>query len=79
MKIAVRYFAVLRERRGLSSETVETEADTPTALYRELDLAHHFGLDLGLVKAALNGEFAVGDVTLKAGDEVVFIPPVAGG
>ncbi|HEY0868096.1 MAG TPA: MoaD/ThiS family protein [Fimbriimonas sp.] len=75
MKIKVRYFAVFRESRGRSSEEVETSSATPDGLYRELGLP----LEARLVRAAVNGEFVEMESPLKEGDEVVFIPPVAGG
>ena len=33
MKLQIQYFALLREQRGLSDETLETTAATPTELY----------------------------------------------
>lgn len=75
MKIKVRYFAVFREARGKSVEEVETSASSPETLYRELGLP----LEERLVRAAVNGEFVEMSSTLTEGDEVVFIPPVAGG
>lgn len=79
MKICVRYFAALREQRGLSEEALETTAADPRALYAELTEAHGFSLPLSTVKAAINGRFAPMDQDLNEGDEVVFLPPVAGG
>ena len=79
MTIDVAYYAVLREQRGLSRESIETEAATPMALYRELRAAHGFRLDGSLLRAAVNGAFVPMDEALGDGDSVVFIPPVAGG
>lgn len=79
MRVKVCYFAVLREQRGLSREEVEANAATPGALYSELRTRHAFSLEPGLVRAAVNGEFVEMDARLEDGDEVVFIPPVAGG
>ena len=77
--IQVLYFALLRERRGLGAETVETRAATPRELYDELALKHRFGFGHETLKAAINDEFAAWDHPLHAGDQVVFITPVAGG
>ena len=78
-KISVQYFAILREQRGLSREELSTDATTPAELYEALRTQHGFTLPGDRVRAAVNGEF-VGPVhLLKEGDEVVFIPPVAGG
>lgn len=79
MKLQLQYFALLREQRGLSEETLETDAGTPDALYADLRAKHGFTLPGDRVRAAVNGEFVPGAATLKDGDTVVFIPPVAGG
>jgi len=79
MTLTIQYFALLREQRGLASETLETSAATPTALYEELRVKHMFSLPADRVRAAVNGDFVSAAATLKAGDTVVFIPPVAGG
>lgn len=79
MKIAVRYFAALREQRGLSSEELETNAVTPEALYQELRGRHKFSLGDSQVRFAVHGEYVGAGHTLQEGDEVVFVPPVAGG
>ena len=77
--VYVTYYAVFREQRGLTKEQLQTEAETPSALYRELRGLHGFTLDERLVRAAVNGRFTEMSEALKSGDEVVFIPPVAGG
>jgi molybdopterin synthase sulfur carrier subunit len=79
MKLEVHYFAILREQRGLTEETLSTEAGTPDALYAELRARHGFTLPGDRVRAAVNDAFVAGDSPLRAGDRVVFIPPVAGG
>lgn len=79
MKLTLQYFALLREQRGLSAETVETTAPTPAALYTELRAKHAFTLPGDRVRAAVNGAFVPADAALQDGDTVVFIPPVAGG
>jgi len=77
--ISIRYFAILREQRGLGREQLATAAATPEALYEELRARHGFTLPADRVRAAINGEFAPSTAVLREGDEVVFIPPVAGG
>ena len=78
-KLRLQYFASLRERRGLSREELVTTATTPAGLYEELSGRHGFALPVARLRVAVNGEFAALDQPLKDGDEVVFIPPVAGG
>lgn len=77
--VKLRYFALLREQRGLESETLETAAVTPRELYREVAAAHGFTLHEDRVGVAINDAFGSWDRPLAANDTVVFIPPVAGG
>jgi molybdopterin synthase sulfur carrier subunit len=77
--IKVRYFAILREQRGLSAETIHTEVPDAQTLYHELAQTHPFTLPVDRLRAALNGEFAPWPAPLTDGDDLVFIPPVAGG
>jgi molybdopterin synthase sulfur carrier subunit len=79
VQIKIRYFAVFREERGLSEEFLETTAETVGELYDDLRAACHFRLDPQWVRAAVNGAYVSHDHPLASGDEVVLIPPVAGG
>jgi molybdopterin converting factor subunit 1 len=79
LTLHVQYFAILREQRGLDCETLETAAATPAALYDELRARHGFTLPGDRIRAAVNDAFVAGTAPLRAGDRVVFIPPVAGG
>lgn len=79
ISVTVQYFAILREQRGRSAETLVTAAATPEALYAELRARHAFTLPPDRVRAAVNEEFVAPAAPLKTGDTVVFIPPVAGG
>lgn len=79
------YFAWLRERVGQAEEEVDlplTEA-TLADLIRVL-AARHPALDdalavPGLVRAAVNQDFAHVETVLADGDEVALFPPVTGG
>ena len=77
--VNIRYFAILREQRGLAGETLVTPAATAAALYEELRARHNFSLPQDRVRAALDEEFVAWDSPLREGQTVVFIPPVAGG
>jgi molybdopterin converting factor subunit 1 len=77
--VSVRYFAILREERGLELERLDTAAGSVAELYDELRLRHRFTLAPGRLRAAVNDEFAPWTSAILEGDEVVFIPPVAGG
>lgn len=77
--VCVRYFAVLRERRGLAEEQFETAVDTVGELIQELIAHHSLGLPPSLIRAAKGTDFVEADTPLNDGDELVLIPPVAGG
>lgn len=77
--VHVRYFAILREQRGLEEETVLTGASTAAELYDELRSAHRFTLSSDRLRVAINDDFESWGTKVKEGDTFVFIPPVAGG
>lgn len=79
MQITVHYFAIMREQTGMREETVETAAQTPADLLRELAQRHAFTLEPDRLRVVINEEFATWSHPLAAGDAVAFIPPVAGG
>jgi molybdopterin converting factor subunit 1 len=78
-RLTVLYFAVLREQRGLASESLTTQAGTAADLYGELRTRHSFTLPAESLRAALNGDFAPWTAELRDGDDVAFLPPVSGG
>lgn len=77
--VHVQYFALLREQRGLSRETVSTAAVTAADLYEELRARHALTLAPSQLRVAVDGEFADWKSPLAEGAQLVFIPPVAGG
>ena len=77
--ISIEYFATLRDERGESGETVETEAETFRKLYDELKAQHGFSLDTDSLKVIANDSFSDWDASLGDGDAIVFMPPIAGG
>ena len=78
-RVELRYYALLREQAGRQSESVDTAAATPAALYAELAARHGFRLPASQLRVAVNAAFSDWERPLEDGDEVVFIPPVAGG
>lgn len=78
-EVQVQYFALLREQAGRREETLRTSAATPRELYAELAARHGFSLAPEHLKVAINAQFADWSQALAEGDNVVFIPPVAGG
>lgn len=81
MQIRVLYFAVVRERLGRDSETFELPADAVVGHAIDAIAAHHpvIAQLRGKFRIAVNEEFADWNAKLSDGDELVLIPPVAGG
>ena len=82
MKIAIRYFASVREALG-SGETIDTQAATLAALRDELIARgdpHASALARGkAVRMALDQVMRDESAPLRDGAEVAFFPPVTGG
>jgi molybdopterin converting factor subunit 1 len=81
MKVRVKFFAMLRERAGVSEIDKELAAgSTVGELWRELR-ADYPKLDVPGIRLlyAVNRDYVNAEQKLKDGDEVVFIPPVSGG
>ncbi|MFC6592811.1 molybdopterin converting factor subunit 1 [Deinococcus lacus] len=78
MKITVLFFAHLRQAAGLDSVTVELPSGaTVRGLAAELE--SRLPVSLRGCMAAVNEAYAGADTPLQEGDEVAFLPPVAGG
>lgn len=78
-ELHIQYFAMMREERGLSRETLSTTAATPRQLFQALAAQHAFSLNVERLKVSVNSRFVEWDTPLSDQDTVVFIPPVAGG
>ena len=83
MKVAVKYFASIREAIGRPGEPVETAAADLAALRDELIArggAHAQALARGKpVRMALDQVMSAESAALRDGCEVAFFPPVTGG
>ena len=83
MKLNVKYFASIRELVGVSTQVLDTQAQTLGALRDELIAlggAHAEGLARGrTVRMALNQVMSDESAALVEGAEVAFFPPVTGG
>lgn len=81
MKIRLLHFASFREAVGRDEEAKDLPegariSDLWAALSREVPLFSRFP---SMPPAAVNREHATRDAVLRDGDEVAFLPPVAGG
>jgi MoaE-MoaD fusion protein len=81
MRVKVLYFAVVRERVRRADEVVDLpDGATAAALLDELARRHASLARIHeIAKVAVNEEFAPLERTLREGDVVALIPPVAGG
>ncbi len=79
MKYRLLYFASLADRAGRDSETIDSAATDPAALYAEIAGRHGFPFARERLRVAVNGAFTGWTHALADGDEVVFLPPVSGG
>ena len=79
----VMYFAWVRERIGIPSEVVESEAATVAALVEELrGREDRYALafsDLGALRVAVDQQLTDFDASLDGAREVAFFPPMTGG
>lgn len=78
MKVVVQHFAVLRERRGCQSESVEVAPGTTVGgLYALLFPPGAEGvLPVGYAR---NQSWVGADEPVAEGDEIAFLPPLGGG
>jgi molybdopterin converting factor small subunit len=77
--VHIKYFALLRDERGLASEIISTEAATLGELYNEIRCRHSLSLPIERMSVAVNDGFSEWSRGLNDNDVVVFVPPVAGG
>ena len=78
MSITVRYFAVLRERYGKSSDVIAYQPGMTVADVWEQTLGAKQSPPENLM-VAVNMEYTRKDTKLNDGDEVAFFPSVTGG
>ena len=81
MNVQILYFASFRDTAGRGEERVvlpdgATVRDLWERLGREIPA---FGAFASMPPAAVNRSYVRGDARLAEGDEVTFLPPVAGG
>ncbi|MEO9827455.1 MAG: molybdopterin converting factor subunit 1 [Paracoccaceae bacterium] len=81
--IEVLYFAWLRERIGVGSEQIDTQAATVADLVEELKArseAHALAFsDMGSVRVAIDQDLTDMSASLEGAREVAFFPPMTGG
>lgn len=81
MKVRVLFFAILRERLKRDEEELEVDKGETVSQLADRILSPLFteGISLNSILFAVNNEYVSKDYSLKPGDELALIPPVAGG
>lgn len=79
--ITVKLFAAYQEAYGVPELKLDFPEGTTVAAVRDRLLAEHPELDKwrDLTRFGINLQFVEPETPVKAGDEVVLIPPVSGG
>ncbi|MCR6628185.1 MAG: MoaD/ThiS family protein [Pseudoxanthomonas sp.] len=78
-QVTLLYFASLRERAGVASEAITTNAPDLAGVYDDAQARHEFTWPREHLRVAVDGEFARWSDAPSAGSEIAFIPPVSGG
>ena len=81
MKVRLLYFAVMRDIAGKREEVIDVpEGARPADVWQSLRDRHRELRDYTTPPmTAVNETYADADQVLRDGDELAFIPPVAGG
>ena len=80
MKVKLLYFAVLRDIAGKRDDVIELPEGTRAAdVWQRFREQHRELRDYAQPMTAINESYADADQVLRDGDELAFIPPVAGG
>ena len=75
MRIWIRYFAFLKEERGIEEEEIILSSSLSVGhLFAQI-----FNREPKAIRFAVNQVYVSADTALQAGDEVVFLPPFGGG
>jgi molybdopterin synthase catalytic subunit/molybdopterin converting factor small subunit len=79
--VTVSYFAAARELCGTGQERLELAAPIGSKEFLDRLAARHARLAplAHRMRLAINGELADGQATIRPGDEIAVLPPVAGG
>jgi molybdopterin synthase sulfur carrier subunit len=79
MNYHISYYGLLADRRGQAEESITTAAQTPEAVYQDIDSRHPLGMERSALRAVVNDEFVSWNHALHDGDRIAFLPPMSGG
>ena len=77
--LTLQYFSLLRDEAGKDKEAITSAATNAQELYQEMRQLYNFSQDGSTYRVAINDEFVAWETQINDGDNIVFIPPVAGG
>ena len=78
-EVTITYYALLREARGCSQETISTDAKTISELFNQLAYKYNFNINEKNLRFAKNNILVSPQERISQGDNIVLIPPVSGG
>ena len=79
MALTIKYFGMLAEKIGKSTEVVDTPATTTVDALRRHLINRHPALDGITFQVAVNLSVAQAETQINPNDEVAILPPFAGG
>ena len=77
--VTIRLFAGAREAAGVGSTQTEASSVAEALDWAKASFGEGFSAVLAASRIWLNGEPALGESPLDAGDEIAVLPPVSGG
>ena len=77
--VTIRLFAGAREAAGVGSTSAEASSVDEALDWAKATFGDGFSAVLAASRVWLNGEPALGEAQLSAGDEIAVLPPVSGG
>ncbi|MGB0991472.1 MAG: NTP transferase domain-containing protein [Akkermansiaceae bacterium] len=77
--IVLSYYAQLREITGKSDEPWSTDCVSPAGVFEEIRAKYQLPIKRKGMMVAVDGDFTDWSHPISDGEEIVFIPPVAGG
>jgi molybdopterin synthase catalytic subunit len=81
MRVAVKFFAIIRDRAGIAETTLEVPHDATVATAATALAGKFPGIEPFLARSAfaVNQSYVERTTPLRDGDELAVIPPVSGG
>ena len=79
MKVTILYFGQLKEQAGTDKEVIDSNTNTVSGIYQQLQERHGLSLTFENLRAARNETFCEGTDQIRDDDVIAFMPPMSGG